>query len=161
MQAASTVKSAPLGGRWYRFIRACVRTAGFGTELVAGVNLIRLMSSGNGRILWRFMQLVFGLCLTVATFSRSVFGLPFMVLGLWKGGFPETTGCLMAAYHEGRIGVESTRSLLDGLGTMLHHSATAMIICSLATHLFPLSRQMIAVCILPVVQHGFVLVRVA
>ena len=105
------------------------------------------------------MQLLFGLCLTVSFFSRSVFGLPFLVLGLWKGGFPETTGLLMFAYHERHLkAAESTRHLLDGLGTMLHHSATSLIVCSLATQLFPLSRQMIAACILPVVQHGFVLV---
>ena len=48
---------------------------------------------------------------------------------------------------------------LDGVGTILHHSGTSLIICGLATHLFPLSRQMTAACILPVVQHVFMLVK--
>ena len=72
-------------------------------SLVAGVNLIRMISSGNGRLLWRFMQLVFGLCLTVSCFSQSVFGLPFLVRPLrpthaWPHAWPHArvTPCMKA-----------------------------------------------------------------
>ena len=35
---------------------------------------------------WRLAQLAFPLFLTIAVFSRSVFGLPFLCVGLWKFG---------------------------------------------------------------------------
>ena len=36
---------------------------------------------------WRLAQLVFPLFLTIAIYSKSVFGLPFLCLGLWKFGY--------------------------------------------------------------------------
>ena len=39
-------------------------------------------------------QLLFSLFLIIAFFSVSPFGYPFLVLGLWKFGFPETVAPL-------------------------------------------------------------------
>jgi hypothetical protein len=39
-------------------------------------------------VAWHAAQLAFSLFLTVALFAHGAIGLPFLVLGLWKMGFP-------------------------------------------------------------------------
>ena len=45
----------------------------------------------------RYAQLVFSLFALVSLFSKSVFGLPFLVVGLYKCGYPETLGFFIRA----------------------------------------------------------------
>ena len=62
------------------------------------------------------------LCLVVSVFSRSVFGLPFLVFGLYKGGFPDTLGFLLDAarnFERGQYGV-ALPHYLNGIGLVLH-----------------------------------------
>ena len=159
-----------------------VLITGFGSELVVGMSFVgRIGSREDLETFWRFVQLMFSLFLTVAFFSQSVFGLPLLVLGLWCGscmrlhtqtcmcmnicacrkcGFPETIGALLRAFELGHAGGLTSVSLfLDGMGLIIHHSATSLIICCITTHLFPLSRPLLAACIVPVVQHCFVLIK--
>jgi len=48
---------------------------------------------------------------------------------------------------------------LAAVGTALHHSSTALVICGVCRGLFPLSRPLSAACIVPVLQHCIVLLR--
>ena len=49
--------------------------------------------------------------------------------------------------------------LHQNIGLILHHSATSLVVCAISTHLWPLSRPMLAPCLLPVVQHWFALLK--
>lgn len=69
----------------------------FAGELIVGVNILKYFSMESNANLWHWFQLVFPMCLTIALLSQSVFGVPFLWIGLWKGGLPETSAYLLAA----------------------------------------------------------------
>ncbi len=136
-------------------------SAGLGSEMVLGATIASALSSSNeGFVLWHLAQLLFSLFLAVAFGAGSVMGLPFLAAGLWKFGFPETTACLMGALHR-RSGhpLEALRLWIDGMGTLLHHFSTAFTLVGLMTHLFPYNRAITASCIVPIIQHLFVLLK--
>ena len=141
-----------------------VVVAGFGSEVVLGVHIIKNHRVGEQQWLgtaWHAAQLYFSLFLTVALFTHSALGLPFLVAGLWKMGFPETVCSFLASYRAFTNGqfVKGTCSLLDGVGLVLHHSTTAFVIVSLTTGLFLPTQQILACCVVVAVQHWFVLLR--
>jgi hypothetical protein len=112
---------------------------------------------------------------------------PFMVFGLYKFGFPEIVSYLAEAkakhtqfcydknksqegpvpltvrqvvvWHLHLLHPRVLGPFMDGLGLHLHHMAASYVICSMATHLFPLKRQLVAPCIVCVIQHWFVLLK--
>lgn len=69
---------------------------GLGAEAIMGNAMTKFaggQESGQwGLIGWKFAQLLFSLFALVSLFSKSVFGLPFLVVGLYKCGYPETLG---------------------------------------------------------------------
>jgi len=137
--------------------------AGFGSEVVLGEHLVKNMIHGHGNhewmsVAWHAAQLSFSLFLTVALFAHGAIGLPFLVVGLWKMGFPETVSCFLAAFVKGGT-IEGFCSFLDGTGFVLHHTTTAFTIVSLNTGLFPATQQTIGCCVIPVMQHWFVLLK--
>jgi len=139
----------------------CVST-GLLSEVVLGQWLVEHVSESTGDMLWRGAQLLFALFVSVGLFSASAFGLPFAVLGLWKCGFPETIACFQEAFLEAserRINLAAACAYLNGLGTLLHHSAAAYCIVAVATHLCPLSRPILALSLPLVLQHVVVLLR--
>ena len=73
----------------------------------------------------------------------------------------QTVCCFLHSYIGFKDGnfLKFITGLLDGMGFVLHHSTTAFIIVSLTTGLFPPSQQILACCVIPVMQHWFVLLR--
>jgi len=149
-------------GTVFLWVTCCI--CGLGGELVFGQFVVRNISDESGKALYHLAQLFFSLALAVALFSHSPFSLPFVVLGLWKVGFPETTGCFLRARRLGiftstKHVLEATRHFLNGIGTVLHHTAAAYVVCACVTHLCPVNRITLATCMPIVMQHWFVLVR--
>eukprot|EP00039_Didymoeca_costata_P006981 m.95117 g.95117 ORF g.95117 m.95117 type:complete len:645 (+) comp13478_c0_seq3:39-1973(+) len=117
--------------------------------------------------IWRLAQLAFPLFLSISLMGESVFGLPFMVVGLWKCGFPETVTnmiqCMRTHVCGHPIGhIEAFAKFCNGIGTILHHTAVAWyaVICitGLYTpHLFPNEWTSIALPLL--IQHWFTIVK--
>ena len=105
--------TAGLSEAYFLLYTSCVMwvgvvSVGLGSEAVFGTLMVRLMSNADGsqrsaggvvggQRLWQMAQLLFSLNILVAFFSRSALGLPFLVLGLWKLGFPETLVSLQLA----------------------------------------------------------------
>jgi hypothetical protein len=90
---------------------------------------------------WMLAGMCFSLFLSIAVYSRSVFGLPFLVAGLWKLGCPDAAASLVAAHlSHGPHGPVSmgwaVGKFMDGIGQVFHHSATAWFICVLITGTF-------------------------
>jgi len=130
--------------------------AGLSSEVFVGLTLIhQLLEHDLGVVIWHLSQMVSALCLTVAFFSDTAFGLPFLAAGLWKFGFPETITCLLL-FYKNTLKIDS---LIDGMGTLLHHLSTSLTITGIMCHLFPRSRAIIAACVVPIMQHWFVLVK--
>ena len=145
-----------------------VVSAGLGAEFVLGPWLVAKLSSSQGEssagpMLWKLAQCFFAVNLTVALFSHSALGLPYLIIGLWKGGFPETYMALRLAYTRTRqAGCVTPRAVAffaNGMGFLVHHTVTAFIIICVMTHLFPLDRVVIATCIVPILQHVIVLLK--
>ncbi|CAE8604355.1 unnamed protein product [Polarella glacialis] len=133
---------------------------GFGSEFVVGVPLSKHLSEGSSEIFWTTTELLFPICLTVALFSQSVFGLPFLCVGLWKCGYPETRGYFLSAMDW--LSLDRARAVslyLAGLGLALHHASTSLTICATCRGLFPLSRPLVSACVVPVLQHSAYLVK--
>ena len=51
--------------------------------------------------------------------------------------------------------------LVDGYGTLLHHLSTSFTLVALMMHMFPRDRALTAACIVPIMQHMFILVKCA
>ena len=148
-----------------------VVSVGLGSEAVFGTLMVRLVSNADGtsqrsaggvvggQRLWQMAQLLFSLNILVAFFSRSALGLPFLVLGLWKLGFPETLISLQLAGQRAMPASMRAFHFIDGLATLLHHTSTAFIIVASTTGLFPHSRALVAPCVVPIVQHMICLVK--
>eukprot|EP00966_Prymnesium_polylepis_P171529 3965794-Prymnesium_polylepis.1 len=49
----------------------------------------------SGTVIWHLAQLSFSLMLSVAFTATGGYGMPFLAVGLWKFGFPETVNCLV------------------------------------------------------------------
>jgi hypothetical protein len=80
--------------------------------------------------------------------------------GLWKLGFPETVGALTSFHRSKRkLSFRALSKLFDGIGTLLHHFSTSLVITAICLHIFPRSRALTAGCIVPIIQHLFVLVK--
>ena len=139
---------------------ATVAIVGLGSEFVVGTDLVAwIHHSESGFTLWQLAQMVFSLFLIVAFGSDNVFGLPFLAAGLWKFGFPETLTCLLRFYCSETFSLGSFSSLIDGMGTLLHHFSTSLALVGMMTHLFPRNRAITAACVVPIMQHWFVLVK--
>ena len=84
--------------------------------------------------LYKFAQLLFPFFVSIAFFSHSVLALPLLVLGLWKCGFPENFSYIIKAakvFKHDRV--EFTALLCDGVGGLIHHTATTWCCCALAS----------------------------
>ena len=139
---------------------SCV-LAGFGSEMVMGQFMRKSLSYDVYVTFWDQSAVLFPLLVSVGLVSQSVFGLPFLVLGLWKLGFPETVMYLKDAYYNKKKGPMSMRvsNLMAGLALLLHHSTTTWLGVCVAMHLVPFDRALLA-CTLPLlVQHMLLAVR--
>ena len=123
--------------RYVAFIVAmtCI-IAGIGAEIVIGKAIVSALSTKTGTTLWHFTQLLFSLFLMIAILAagnHDTMALPFLVAGLWKFGFPETIGCFLEARTIGFARSAPTEraraacAFLDGLGTLLHHTAGVLL----------------------------------
>ena len=132
---------------------------GLGSEYVVGTVITAYLSMENLAIFWKAAAFTFPLFVTIALVSHAFWGLLFLVLGLWKCGSPETLVFLLMARNKSYSCVFRAQCAMNFLGTLLHHSATSLLVVSLTTHSEFLDRNVLS-CTLPlVVQHWFVLSR--
>ena len=141
------------------WVSVCI--AGLGSELLIGTTIMSyVLEHRFGIVVWHSVQLFFSLLLAVALGGESLFGLPFLTIGLWKFGFPETVAYLLHFYtatNGSRLA--SLDGLLDGFGLLIHHFSTALTLVGIMSGIFPRSRAMTAACLPPIMQHWFALVR--
>lgn len=109
---------------------------------------------------WRAAQFFFPILVVTAVglaTAHNFLALPFLIVGLWKFGYPETINHLYLALFDdqgNRLTIVS--DYLNGLGTLLHHSGAALAVCSITTT-FQFTRPMMSITMLLVVQHWFAL----
>jgi hypothetical protein len=115
---------------------------------------------------WKLSEFMFPLMCTTAILGRSIFTLPFLVFGLWKFGFPETSMYIAQVAASYRLGtgkrgeiISALSDYLNALGLLLHHSASAYVVSALAIQAWPLTRQLGSVLLPLVIQHWFCLLK--
>jgi len=136
----------------------CIIT-GLGIEVVLGDVLMLKLQEDDFNVFWKFSQLLFPLFLTVSLLAHTVFGLPFLVFGLWKLGCPETTTYARIALQQTHPAFERLVAAINGLGTLLHHSISAWSVCCLVTGKIQLDDDFLALTLPLVVEHWFVLLK--
>jgi len=159
---SNTARSEYFAMYYLIFAWLSVVLAGLGSEIVLGHVISQTFTKiKNGIVAWHFsQQLVFSFLLTVAFTSNDGTGLFFLPFGLWKLGFPETVGALTSFHRSKRkLSFRALSKLFDGIGTLLHHFSTSLVITAICLHIFPRSRALTAGCIVPIIQHLFVLVK--
>lgn len=134
---------------------------GVGLETLVGLQLVNSMSVTKELVLgWRFAQLLFPLFVTIALFSKSAFGLLFLPLGLWKLGFPEVVGSMLAAIILKDMPIlDRTANFLDSLFLFVHHSCATYLICGVISGQFELSLELVSVTIPLIMEHWICLLK--
>jgi hypothetical protein len=132
---------------------------GFGSEYVMGKIVTKYFSTADVILFWRGAQFAFPLCITIALVSHSFWGLLVLVFGLWKCGSPETLVFFSLACNRHKRGVVRLQYACECLGTLLHHSASTLLIVSVTTGREFLDRNLLSVTMPLVVQHWFVLLK--
>ena len=132
---------------------------GLGSEYIVGHVVTQYLSGDSLKHFWKASQFIFPLFVTIALVSHSYWGLLFLVLGLWKFGSPETIVYFNLARNRHEPPSFRLRCAIEFLGTLLHHSATSLLIVSLTTRREFLDRNVLS-CTLPlVIQHWFCLTK--
>lgn len=86
--------------------------------------------------------------------------IPFLVLGLWKFGFPETILTMHMALNDlGSNVADWTIDFLNAVGLVVHHGAASLLICMLLVDVIPAGRRVVEPILILLMQHWFVLLR--
>eukprot|EP00300_Choanocystis_sp_HF-7_P027114 c32183_g1_i1.p1 GENE.c32183_g1_i1~~c32183_g1_i1.p1 ORF type:complete len:444 (+),score=74.25 c32183_g1_i1:86-1417(+) len=143
------------------FFTATCTIVGIGLEALVGLQIVRSMSVTREYVFaWRFAQLLFPLFVTIAVFCKSPFGLLILSLGLWKLGFPEIVGSMLAAVLLVDLPlINRTIYFLNSGFLFLHHICASYIICGIISGEFELSREIISVVIPLIMQHWICLIK--
>ena len=136
---------------------------GLGLEAFVWLTFLQGTWDPNTENLWKIAQFLFPLSATTAfglAMSHNYLAIPMIVIACWKLGFPETLLYLHSGlYDKNKATVLRIIDILNGVGTLIHHSAVALLIGALVTNLIPPSRAVIQVSIPVLMQHWFVLMR--
>jgi len=145
-----------------------VLITGFGSEALLGVFMQIYVPTEVLEFGWTFSQFLFPLFVLISVQAASTgdaYCYIFLVFGMWKFGFPETLVFLtnlMEFQRKGgkRYGVlKWIANFCNGIGTVMHHSASAMLVVMLHKK-FLILNQPLACAIMPLVmQHWFVLLK--
>lgn len=136
---------------------------GLGWECLVWRSFLRGRWTEEMESRWKIAQFVFPI-LGATTVGLANTGnwlaLPFLVITMWKLGFPETLmhiySCL---YDKEKSSVSRLVSFIIGMGSIIHHSASAMYVAILLTHVIPTTPELVAVTLPLVMQHWFVLLK--
>jgi len=136
---------------------------GLGTEVLFWLMFIKGGWDENRENQWKLAQFFFPL-LTAATVglanTHNYFAVPLLVITVWKFGFPETvTKLYVGMYDVDSSFLVRLAAFLSGVGTVLHHSASALYVASVVTGLLPTNRFVLQVTLPLLVQHWFVLLK--
>jgi hypothetical protein len=102
-----------------------------------------------------FANCIYSLLLAISVFSRSILGLPFAVLGLWKLGYPETLVCLNRTWlswqRQDRVAV--IYNYMNSLGLVLHHVSSIVVITQVMSGRYSYNRGIRNMIVPLVMQH--------
>jgi len=136
---------------------------GLGTEVLFWLMFIKGGWDEDRENQWKLAQFFFpllGVAFIGLANTHNYFAVPLAVITTWKFGFPET----MTKLHVGMHDVDSKflvrlAAFLSGVGTVLHHSASALYVATVVTGLLPTNRFVLQITLPLLMQHWFVLLK--
>eukprot|EP00984_Skeletonema_dohrnii_P025530 scaffold14713_cov135-Skeletonema_dohrnii-CCMP3373.AAC.1 len=149
---------------FYGFILwATIVLTGIGMEFFCFSLLIKDAWDLNTENRWRFVQFLFPLLASTAVgmaHSNNFWALPLITITLYKFGFPETILYLYSGLFDKSMNAGNRwKEVLEGIGTVIHHSSAALYITMVLVQIIPSTRSTVEVVIPVLVQHWFVLLR--
>ncbi len=129
--------------------------AGTALELFIGVYWACDFFPRFGEHWLQFANCIYSLFMAVAFYSRSIFGMPFAVMALWKLGYPETLVCLnrtWVAWEKSDL-VASVYNYMNSLGLILHHLSCVVVLSQLYMGRWLLIRHLRSMVVPLVMQH--------
>lgn len=136
---------------------------GLGLEAFVWLTFLQGTWDPNTENLWKIAQFLFPVFATTAVglaITHNFLAIPMIVIACWKLGFPEIFLYLHSGiYDKNKASVLRITDILNGIGTLIHHSSSALYVGAVVTNLIPPSRAVIQVAIPVLMQHWFVLMR--
>ena len=140
---------------------------GMGLEIFVWIQLVQSWNgdadhkNAQNEYWWRIAQFLFPILLMTSiglASTRNFLALPVLTVGLWKFGFPETINHIYLAMYNTNAGyMERLSDFLNGVGSLAHHSAGALILVGILVGLSPLTRDMMLPALILTTQHWFAL----
>ena len=136
--------------------------AGLGLELLVWKSFLKEGWSQETEFKWRFAEFVFPLFALTSlglALEKNFLAIPFLVLCIFKFGFPEVLTYMHSALYGTSSPWQRCADYINGIGTLLHHGAGSMVITMLLVGILPPDRHVIGPTLFPVMQHWFVLFK--
>ncbi len=136
---------------------------GLGLEAFVWLTFLQGTWDPNTENLWKIAQFLFPVFATTAVglaITHNFLAIPMIIIACWKLGFPEIFLYLHSGiYDKNKASVLRITDILNGIGTLIHHSSSALYVGAVVTNLIPPTRAVIQVTIPVLMQHWFVLMR--
>jgi len=137
--------------------------AGIGLELLVGLLFLRNGWTEGHEHLWRLAQFSFPLLAAVMlglSSHQNYSGLIILVIAVWKFGFPETIMIMYFTLHYRDLSkISRLRHFLDAVGTIVHHTASAMLVCMIISGNIRPDQSIFEPVSVLLMQHWIVLVK--
>jgi hypothetical protein len=141
-----------------------INLSGLGLELLVWVSFLKNGWSETFEHLWKFAQFAFPLLVTASvgmSFHQDYMAMILFVPGVWKFGCPETFMYMHSALYSNNHSLCGGRvpNFLNGCGTAVHHSGSALYISVFLAGVAKPSPAEIGPVLIALMQHWFVLLR--
>jgi hypothetical protein len=136
-------------------LTATTMIAGLGLEFLVWVRFLHTWNETH-EFWFRVAQFFFPLLLVTVlglALTHNYMAMPLCAVSLWKFGFPETIHYSYLGLFGRNAKLVRASDLLNGMGTLIHHSASVFIVCMLLAGVLPYSRYIISPCIVIAAQH--------
>eukprot|EP00522_Entomoneis_paludosa_P018381 CAMPEP_0172454616 /NCGR_PEP_ID=MMETSP1065-20121228/11550_1 /TAXON_ID=265537 /ORGANISM="Amphiprora paludosa, Strain CCMP125" /LENGTH=373 /DNA_ID=CAMNT_0013206967 /DNA_START=218 /DNA_END=1335 /DNA_ORIENTATION=- len=136
---------------------------GLGLEVLVWLSFLQGHWTREMETYWRVAQFVFPLWVATAVglaMTHNYLALPIMVFSMWKFGFPETILYIYnGLYNKKHSKFQRVVDLINGIGTVIHHSTSSLYVAVIVTGALPAHRAVIQVSLPLLMQHWFVLLK--
>jgi hypothetical protein len=141
-----------------------INLSGLGLELLVWVSFLKNGWSEEFEHLWKFAQFAFPLLATASvgmSFQQDYMAMILLVPGVWKFGCPETFMYMHSALYSNKHLFRGGRAVdfLNGCGTAVHHSGSALYISVFLAGVAKPSPAEIGPVLIALMQHWFALLR--
>jgi len=133
---------------------------GLSLELFLGTHIVQYFETHETmHWFWVYANCLFPIMVLCGFLSQSFFGLPLMVLGMFKFGFPEINAYLHRASTHQMFSIHWWSDSLNGCGSLFHHGSSILVLAGLINELFTLETYVVVILLITLFQHMVVVLK--